>query len=187
MCSARNTLLQPLGQRLCGVRSCQPAGRVYHIIIPLPTPPPCYSDSSFSGWALPAPSLQCSRKITPANQLSKQPHHHFLDIQALVGKNKRALGVCSLRLRVSRSQNTYPQAVWSERTSGSSLEAWAERVIWSAQTASQWTHGAWGLWPALFGLSHGFEGPLISRNGLGVWNGNGCLGQVWTTGPLHCC
>lgn len=35
-----------LRQRLCGVRSCQPAGRVYHIIIPLPTPPPCYSDSS---------------------------------------------------------------------------------------------------------------------------------------------
>lgn len=131
MCSARNTLLQPLGQRLCGVRSCQPAGRIYHIIIPLPTPPPCYSDSSFSGWALPAPSLQCSRKITLANQLSKQPSDHFLDIQALVGKNRRALGICSLRLRVSRSQNTYPQAVWSERTSGSSLEAWAEQVIWS--------------------------------------------------------
>lgn len=56
---------------------------------------------------------------------------HFLDIQALVGKNRRALGICSLRLRVSRSQNTYPQVVWSERTSGSSLEAWAERGIWS--------------------------------------------------------
>lgn len=55
------------------------------------------------------------------------------------GKSRRALGGCSLRLRVSRPQNMYPQGVWSERTSGSG----------HAQTASQQTHGAWSPWPAL--------------------------------------
>lgn len=57
-------------------------------------------------------------RITLANQLSEQPSNHFLDVQVLVGKSRRALGVCGLRLTVSRSITAHdPQAVWLEKAS----------------------------------------------------------------------
>lgn len=43
-------------------------------------------------------------RITRANQLSEQHSHHFLAVQVLVGQSRRALGVCGLRLTVSRLQ-----------------------------------------------------------------------------------
>lgn len=91
----------------------------------MPTPPPCYSDSSFR---LPVCNAQ-GKSPRPTN-CPNSPSIISLIFRLWWERTGEPWGVCSLRLRVSRSQNTYPQAVWSERTSGSSLEVWAERVIW---------------------------------------------------------
>ena len=63
-------------------------------------------------------------RITLANQLSEQPSNHFLDVQVLVRKSRRALRVCSLRL-------TADHGTWSSSSvAGEGFgEAWAGRAI----------------------------------------------------------
>lgn len=63
-------------------------------------------------------------RITLANQLSELPSNHFLDVQVLVGKSRRALGVCGLRLTADHS--TWPSSSVARE---GFCEAWAGRAI----------------------------------------------------------